>query len=571
MIHTHTLGSAWVQSFGHHAYINNCVRDIPNMTVCLNESRSKRSRALRLPGDHVNTCSSFTGSSSSNSLSSFFLDSLSAPIHPAVAHQAEATAEAAAQALHAYITARDGRAMLAAQIVHFLEDNPEHAAIFPPRKSGLVSKFALSWPQYFTLEQTTSNTSVKIRAKDLPPVEPAVSAAKATTEATAQALHAFVSTFPNGSMWASAISQFYADTQLHAQYAHVLTGKKGVLKKFVLSWPQYFKLGAFPDKPRTEYIQALDLTPPPHLQAANVIPPEIAVPQQAAASSITSSAAFYNNISTTTSHSLSPVQQSLLSDEEVSVLLGVLHPALRVGLLADVADCRRLRDITLDIDRPIAAYLSQPDQRADLPPVIVTQEYMAYTVNRIGAGAFGADDRAGLSSTLHRVSALRNRQGVIIGLTMRVGRALAGIAGMIQDVVLKTNKSILILGEPGSGKTSLVRDVARLLAETQNVCIIDTSNEIGGEGDVPHRSIGKARRVMIPSLEAQATHMVRCVQNHTPQVMVVDEIGRSAEVAAVSTVKARGVRMVASAHGSFRELYQNAQLKGLLGSFQKEL
>eukprot|EP00953_Heterococcus_sp_UTEX-ZZ885_P036436 18766-Heterococcus_DN1.PRE.1 len=199
----------------------------------------------------------------------------------------------------------------------------------------------------------------------------------------------------------------------------------------------------------------------------------------------------------------------------------------------------------------MCSFISQPEQRAALPRVIVTQKHLDYALENIGLESFGSDDRAGLSHTLHRISALRNRQGNIIGLTMRVGRALIGIASMIADI-LKSNLSILILGEPGSGKTSLVRDIARWLAHTQNVC---------------HTSIGEARRMIITSLEAQAKIMVRSVQNYTPEVMVVDEIGRNTEVSAVATVKARGVRMIASAHGSFKALHQNTQLKGLLGNF----
>jgi hypothetical protein len=137
--------------------------------------------------------------------------------------------------------------------------------------------------------------------------------------------------------------------------------------------------------------------------------------------------------------------------EEVQSLLEVLHPDLRVGILDSPAECERLRDITLDIGRCVAAYTSQPDQRAALTRVIVTQEHLDYALDCIGLEAFGSDDRAGLSHTLHRISALRNRQGNIIGLTMRVGRALTGIAAMISDI-LRTNQSILILGEPGSGE-----------------------------------------------------------------------------------------------------------------------
>jgi stage III sporulation protein SpoIIIAA len=143
---------------------------------------------------------------------------------------------------------------------------------------------------------------------------------------------------------------------------------------------------------------------------------------------------------------------------------------------------------------------------------------------------------------------------------------------MVYDLLFSPafrDMSILVVGEPGSGKTTIVREIARVLAEEQNVCIIDTSNEIAGDGDVPHHCVGLARRMMVPSLDTQSQVMVECVQNHTPHVMVIDEIGRPREVDAARTVKQRGVRIVASAHGSFRSLMKNAQLKGLLGGFEQ--
>jgi stage III sporulation protein SpoIIIAA len=183
-------------------------------------------------------------------------------------------------------------------------------------------------------------------------------------------------------------------------------------------------------------------------------------------------------------------------------------------------------------------------------------------------GGFGSDNRAGLEQQLHRISGMRNRYGDVIGLTMRVGRHVSGNADMISDLLFGDDRSILFLGEPGSGKTTIVREATRLLAMESNVCIVDTSNEIAGDGDVPHPCIGLARRMMVPSLDDQADVMVECVQNHTPEIMVIDEIGRSAEVEAARTCKQRGVRMIASAHGDLRKLVKNKQIRSLVGGVE---
>ena len=149
---------------------------------------------------------------------------------------------------------------------------------------------------------------------------------------------------------------------------------------------------------------------------------------------------------------------------------------------------------------------------------------------------------AGMDGKLHRISIMIDREGGIMGLTMRVGRSVRGNGYMIMDLLLGSDRSVLILGEPGSGKTTIVREIARVLALRQNVCIIDTSNEIAGDGRIPHHCVGFARRMMVPSLDQQSGVMIECVQNHTPHVMVIDEIGRAREVLAARTVKQRGVR-----------------------------
>lgn len=156
-------------------------------------------------------------------------------------------------------------------------------------------------------------------------------------------------------------------------------------------------------------------------------------------------------------------------------------------------------------------------------------------------------------------------QGVCVGATLRIGRFVTGNSILLADYLYGTNKSVLFVGPPGSAKTSIVRDAARLLAENENVVIVDTSNEIGGSGDVPHDCIGMARRMQVQSLDEQAKVMVEAVQNHTPTTMIIDEIGRRSEVRAAQTCKERGVRIVASAHGSLSGLVRNAELRDLVG------
>ena len=152
---------------------------------------------------------------------------------------------------------------------------------------------------------------------------------------------------------------------------------------------------------------------------------------------------------------------------------------------------------------------------------------------------------------------------------MRVGRHVTGNAHMIYDLLFAdSTRSILFLGEPGSGKTTIVRETTRLLAERSNVCIVDTSNEIAGDGNIPHPCVGFARRMMVKSLDEQAHVMIECVQNHTPDIMVIDEIGRLTEVEAARTCKQRGVRLVASAHGDLRKLIKNPKIRGLIGGVE---
>ena len=196
----------------------------------------------------------------------------------------------------------------------------------------------------------------------------------------------------------------------------------------------------------------------------------------------------------------------------------------------------------------------------------VTRSEIDYVVDRVSD--FTTDNRAGIERTLHRISAIRNRRGDIVGLTLRVGRAVYGTIDIIRDL-LESGTNILLLGKPGVGKTTLLREAARVLAEQKRVVVVDTSNEIGGDGDIPHPAIGRARRMQVPAPEYQHEVMIEAVENHMPEVIIIDEIGREAEAMAARTIAERGVQLVGTAHGQTMEnLLQNPTLADLVGGIQ---
>jgi stage III sporulation protein SpoIIIAA len=253
--------------------------------------------------------------------------------------------------------------------------------------------------------------------------------------------------------------------------------------------------------------------------------------------------------------------ERILTDD-LDLLLRVLPPRIRVGL--EPQDRREdLLEIVIDLGRlPEARY---PGRAEQLSPEPVTHEDLQHVVARVGR--FGKDNRAGIERTLHRISALRNRQGDIVGLTCRVGRAVIGTVEVIRDVI-EGGRSILLLGRPGVGKTTLLREAARVLADDldKRVVVVDTSNEIAGDGDVPHPGIGRARRMQVPTPEEQHAVMIEAVENHMPQVIVIDEIGTHAEALAARTIAERGVQLVATAHGnSLDNLLLNPTLADLVG------
>ncbi|MEP7356746.1 MAG: R3H domain-containing nucleic acid-binding protein, partial [Anaerolineales bacterium] len=189
-----------------------------------------------------------------------------------------------------------------------------------------------------------------------------------------------------------------------------------------------------------------------------------------------------------------------------------------------------------------------------------------YVITRIGD--FDADNRAGIERTLHRISGIRNRRGAVVGLTCRVGRAVYGTSEIIEDII-QSGKSILLLGRPGVGKTTLLREAARILAEKKRVVVVDTSNEIGGDGDVPHPAVGRARRMQVAQPSLQHEVMIEAVENHNPEVIVIDEIGREAEAEAARTIAERGVQLIGTAHGnSLENILLNPTLADLVGGIE---
>jgi stage III sporulation protein SpoIIIAA len=251
--------------------------------------------------------------------------------------------------------------------------------------------------------------------------------------------------------------------------------------------------------------------------------------------------------------------------DDLSKLLDILPEPIRTSL-EQHPQRDYLIEVVLDLGRlPEARF---PDRAEDLSQQPVSQADLNYSIQRVGL--FSGDNRAGIERTLHRISAIRNRTGEIIGLTCRVGRAVYGTIGMIRDLV-ETGKSILMLGRPGVGKTTALREIARVLADDlhKRVVIIDTSNEIAGDGDIPHPAIGRARRMQVSRPELQHQVMIEAVENHMPQVIVIDEIGTELEALAARTIAERGVQLVGTAHGNrIENLIKNPTLSDLVGGIQ---
>jgi stage III sporulation protein SpoIIIAA len=251
--------------------------------------------------------------------------------------------------------------------------------------------------------------------------------------------------------------------------------------------------------------------------------------------------------------------------DDLQALLAVLPPDTAAQIQRH-QQADQLIEVILDLGRrPEARFLSGSEY---LSEQAVTKDDLQHCVDRVGY--FGGDNRAGIEKTLHRISAIRNRSGDVIGLTCRVGRAVFGTIGLIQDLV-ERGQSILMLGRPGVGKTTALREIARVLADDleRRVVIIDTSNEIAGDGDIPHPAIGRARRMQVAKPELQHQVMIEAVENHMPEVIVIDEIGTELEATAARTIAERGVQLVGTAHGNQLEnLMKNPTLSDLVGGIQ---
>jgi len=250
--------------------------------------------------------------------------------------------------------------------------------------------------------------------------------------------------------------------------------------------------------------------------------------------------------------------------DDLGLLFAVLPERLQSPLESE--DPSTLLEVILDLGRAPEARYTYGALLLGRDPV--SREEIAHTISRIGS--FGSDNRAGIEGTLHRIAALRNRRGEVVGLTCRVGRAVSGTINIVRDLCAR-GESVLLLGKPGVGKTTLLREAARVLADDlgKRVVIVDTSNEIAGDGDIPHPGIGKARRLQVPSSELQHSVMIEAVENHMPEVVVVDEIGTHAEALAARTIAERGVQLIATAHGTTLEnLLANPTLADLVGGVE---
>ena len=256
---------------------------------------------------------------------------------------------------------------------------------------------------------------------------------------------------------------------------------------------------------------------------------------------------------------------NLQLQNDLERLLSIMPQKVVSNLSTDRLD--DVIEIVLDIGRP--AEIRHSGGKIDkLGNELVDDDDICFVTSHLQE--FTHDNRSGIPGTLHRISAIRNRQGKVVGLTCRIGRVVTGTITCIKDICTQ-GKSILFLGRPGVGKTTKLREISRLVADElgKRVVIVDTSNEIAGDGDTPHPAIGAARRMQVPQPEYQKDIMIEAVENHTPEVIVVDEIGTEAEAQAARTIAERGVMLIATAHGnSLESLIKNPTLSDLVGGIQ---
>ena len=270
-----------------------------------------------------------------------------------------------------------------------------------------------------------------------------------------------------------------------------------------------------------------------------------------------------NNTTNTTTY---PNQQVV---DDIDAFISVLPSSIQSRLRSETDNSRQISnlvEVVIDLGR-------LPEARFTNGTLTLSnQEVSIEDIQHVlsGLGRFGDDNRAGIERTLHRFSVIRDREGEPVGLTCRVGRAVFGSVKLIQNLI-ESNKSVLILGRPGVGKTTILREVARVLADdaSRRVVIVDTSNEIAGDGAVPHPAIGRARRMQVPNTELQHRVMIEAVENHMPEVVVIDEMGTELEAIAARTIAERGVQLVATAHGNtLGNVISNPTLSDLVGGTQ---
>ncbi len=262
-----------------------------------------------------------------------------------------------------------------------------------------------------------------------------------------------------------------------------------------------------------------------------------------------------------------PESVDIVFEEQLTDLIETINDLEGSTSLLQHEKRDELSEIVLDYGRqPLARFMD--DSEIFLNNQLILLEQLQIIQDRLSQ--FGPDNRSGLTNTLHRFSRLLNKKGEIVGLTIRVGKTLNGMATIFQDIICNKKNSVLIVSEPGSGKTTILRDLAKFVADEirRRVVIVDTSNEIGGDGDCPHRSIGSARRMQVLKRNLLHETMIEAVQNHNPQTVVIDEIGNGKEVMAAKSIQTRGVQMIATAHGTLVDLLNNPELNGLLGGLQ---